>query len=162
MTYAQSDNTSFYGYRDARSFRFLGIPYAEPPLGDLRFANAEAYKGSYKNITVTQKNAGCLQASSGGLGGDAGANYTEDCLYLNVYTPILPTGANTTLLPVAFWIYGGAFTSGSSAIPEYDGGNMASRGDVVVVSINYRLGALGFLGSETLSGAQGISKPESP
>lgn len=98
-----------------------------------------------------------MQNSDGGLGGNSGSKYTEDCLYLNVYTPILPTGSNTTLLPVAFWIYGGAFSSGSAAIPEYDGGNMASRGDVVVVTINYRLGALGFLGSETLSGAQGVS-----
>lgn len=93
---------------------------------------------------------------------------------LNVYTPYLPGGNSTELLPVAFWIYGGAFRSGSNSLPTCesvderfrheliqsadDGGNIASRGDVVSVVVNYRLGALGNLASATRwNGNQGIT-----
>jgi para-nitrobenzyl esterase len=70
---------------------------------------------------------------------DAGEN--EDCLFLNVWTPGLNDGRKR---PVMFWIHGGGFTSGSGSAPLYDGANMARRGDVVVVTINHRLGALGY------------------
>ena len=70
---------------------------------------------------------------------DAGEN--EDCLVLNVWTPGLDDGQKR---PVMFWIHGGGFTSGSGSAPLYDGANMARRGDVVVVTINHRLGALGY------------------
>ena len=73
-----------------------------------------------------------------------GSNMSEDCLNLNVFTHNAPTGA--TKLPVLVWIHGGAFTNGSGAIPWYHGNALASRG-AVVVSINYRLGAFGFLGT---------------
>ena len=72
-----------------------------------------------------------------------GSNMSEDCLNLNVFTRNAPTGA--TKLPVLVWIHGGAFTNGSGSIPWYHGSAIASRG-AVVVSINYRLGAFGFLG----------------
>ena len=110
---------SFLGYRDARSFRFLGIPFAQKPLGDLRFANAQPYNESYNNITALAFSPGCIQDESGGLGGSGNGTYSEDCLYLNVYTPQLPVASsNASALPVAFWIYGGAFTSGSASMPE--------------------------------------------
>jgi carboxylesterase type B len=66
---------------------------------------------------------------------------------LNIYTPYLPRNGSdsASLKPILFFIHGGGFIAGSGADPEYDGGNMASRGDVVVVSINYRLGLFGFL-----------------
>lgn len=73
---------------------------------------------------------------------------SEDCFFLNIWTPYLPSPNNTdksNLKPVMFWIHGGAFTSGTGSDPTFDGGNLASRGDVVVVTINYRLGTLGFL-----------------
>ncbi len=73
-----------------------------------------------------------------------GSNMSEDCLNLNVFTHNTPTGA--TKLPVLVWIHGGAFTNGSGSIPWYHGSALASRG-AVVVSINYRLGAFGFLGT---------------
>ena len=73
-----------------------------------------------------------------------GSNMSEDCLNLNVFTQNTPTGA--TKLPVLVWIHGGAFTNGSGSIPWYHGSAIASRG-AVVVSINYRLGAFGFLGT---------------
>jgi para-nitrobenzyl esterase len=66
---------------------------------------------------------------------------SEDCLFLNVWTPGLSDGHKR---PVMFWIHGGGFTSGSGSAPLYDGANMARRGDVVVVTINHRLGALGY------------------
>ena len=72
-----------------------------------------------------------------------GSNMSEDCLNLNVFTNNAPTGA--TKLPVLVWIHGGAYTNGSGSIPWYHGSALASRG-AVVVSINYRLGAFGFLG----------------
>lgn len=79
----------------------------------------------------------CAQGSSG----------SEDCFFLNVWTPYLPNPKSSQkhLKPVMFWIHGGAFTSGMGSDPTFDGGNLASRGDVVVVTINYRLGTLGFL-----------------
>ena len=84
----------------------------------------------------------------------------EDCLTLNIYTPYVPSpGTNDTLSrkPVMVYFYGGSFTAGWSDQPDYDGGNLASRGDVIVVTVNYRLGALGFLTTKTiLAGNQGI------
>lgn len=71
---------------------------------------------------------------------------SEDCLFLNIWTPYLPLDpTDDGLKPVMFWIHGGAFTSGTGADPTFDGGSLASRGDVVVVTINYRLATLGFL-----------------
>lgn len=118
-----SDNLSITGYRDARSFRFLGIPFAQPPVGELRFRAAQAYNGSYSNITATSLGNACIQQPSPEQGVPSSA-ISEDCLYLNVYSPILPTSNGnssssngTRTLPVAVWIYGGAFTSGSNLIP---------------------------------------------
>jgi para-nitrobenzyl esterase len=65
----------------------------------------------------------------------------EDCLYLNIWVP----ETDTTKRPVMVWIHGGAFVSGGGSLPLYDGSRFATQGDVVVVTINYRLGPLGFL-----------------
>lgn len=94
----------------------------------------------------------CLQGNSG----------SEDCFFLNIWTPYLPNPNNTNsnnLKPVMFWIHGGAFTGGTGSDPTFDGGNLASRGDVVVVTINYRLGTLGFLalGDGTTNGNYGLA-----
>ena len=73
---------------------------------------------------------------------------SEDCLFLNIWTTYLPFNGNaapTKLKPVMLWIHGGAFMDGAGSAPYFDGGNLASRGDVVVVTINYRLSTLGFL-----------------
>ncbi|KAK9899041.1 alpha/beta-hydrolase [Cystobasidium minutum MCA 4210] len=160
---SRSSSLSITGYRDARSFRFLGIPFAQPPTGSLRFLPAQEYNGSYSNTTALRPGYACIQQPSPDSGVPASA-ISEDCLYLNVYSPILPVANGTSssngtrTLPVAVWIYGGAFTSGSNLIPLYDGGNLASRGDVIVVTVNYRLGALGNMASsDRLDGNQGIS-----
>lgn len=86
---------------------------------------------------------------------------SEDCLYLNIYTPILPSpkssSHNVTPKPVAVYFHGGSFVGGTSSQIDYDGGNFASRNDVVVVTVNYRLGVLGFLTpGNTTTGSNGI------
>ncbi|KAI9925762.1 hypothetical protein ASPWEDRAFT_42435 [Aspergillus wentii DTO 134E9] len=150
------DDYNITGYRDSRSFRFLGIPFADPPVKNLRLAPPQAYTGSRK-IDATKASASCIQSVSafGTLGAPA---ISEDCLYLNVFTPVLPGNgsANSTRRPVAVYLYGGAFTAGSASMIDYDGGNFASRNDVVVVTVNYRVGALGFLATGNLtSGSYG-------
>lgn len=70
---------------------------------------------------------------------------SEDCLYLNIYTPMLPENESPDLLPVVVWIHGGSNYFGGSSLPFYFGMNLATRRPLVVVSVNYRLGALGFL-----------------
>lgn len=136
------------GYRDGRSFRFLGIPFAAPPVGNLRFAAPAPYTGS-KTLTTTSYGFACIQAPSA-YGSPNGDNTSEDCLTLNIYTPYLPNGKGPANLPVGFWIYGGAYLEGSNRLPDYDGGNFASRSDVVIVTINYRVGALGGLATSSI------------
>ncbi|KAK4866818.1 hypothetical protein LT330_007981 [Penicillium expansum] len=152
-----SNDYAITGYRDARSFRFLGVPFASPPIDDLRFASPEPYTGP-KHIEATSMADSCVQSPSplstvyiGGM--------SEDCLYLNVFTPLLPHDdtKSTALRPVAVYLYGGGFTKGTASMIDYDGGNFASRSDVVVVTLNYRLGALGFLSTGNLTtGSYGI------
>ncbi|KAJ5807633.1 Carboxylesterase type B [Penicillium robsamsonii] len=146
-----SNGYTLTGYRDARSFRFLGVPFASPPIDDLRFAPPRSYTGS-KNIDATSMGDSCIQSSSS-LSNQPLGGMSENCLYLNVFTPFLPHNVTTktTLRPVAVYLYGGAFTGGTAAMIEYDGGNFASRSDVVVVTLNYRLGALGFLSTGSLT-----------
>ncbi|PYH43607.1 putative cholinesterase [Aspergillus saccharolyticus JOP 1030-1] len=140
------DGYRMTGYRDGRSFRFLGIPFADAPLEDLRFAPPRPYSGS-RIIDATKMAKSCIQSVSG-YGTLDNGGISEDCLYLNVYTPILPARkdkGSKKRKPVAVYLYGGAFTTGTSAMVDYDGGNFASRNDIVVVTINYRVGALGWL-----------------
>ena len=115
---ASSGQDNFLGYRDARSFRFLGIPFAQKPIGDLRFANARPYNQSYNSFFARNFSPGCIQNSSGGFGGRTNGIYSEDCLYLNIYTPEVPSANNNGTLPVAFWIYGGSFSFGDASLPR--------------------------------------------
>ncbi|KAE8379796.1 Carboxylesterase family-domain-containing protein [Aspergillus bertholletiae] len=144
---ASFDGYTIIGYRDARSFRFLGIPFADPPVNELRFAPPQPYTGQ-KAIDATNLPASCIQSQSS-FGTLENSRISEDCLYLNVYTPVL--GKNVTRRPVAVYFYGGGFTKGTTAMIDYDGGNFASRNDIVVVTVNYRLGALGWLATKNLT-----------
>lgn len=120
--------------------RFLGIPFAAPPVGSLRFkapAPAAAWSGERD---ATKFGASCMQSKSFSLG--MPNNYSEDCLFLNVFTPAT---AQPKGLPVMVWIHGGGFSSGGGATSMYEGSHLAGEGGVVVVSLNYRLGPLGFL-----------------
>ncbi|EOA91876.1 uncharacterized protein SETTUDRAFT_113937 [Exserohilum turcica Et28A] len=128
-----SGGNTFVGYRNQKSFRFLGIPYADTPK---RFKYSSPYSKKGQTIQATKYGSQCLQGSGG----------SEDCLFLNIQTPYIPkVGSKKNLRPVFFWIHGGGFTGGSGADPLTDGGNLASKEDMVVVSINYRLSTLGFL-----------------
>ncbi|RFA27974.1 hypothetical protein CAI21_13730 [Alkalilimnicola ehrlichii] len=123
---------------------FRGIPYAAAPVGGLRFAPPKPVAPHEGTLRATQFGADCAQE-----GGIMGAGSTaEDCLYLNVYAP-----ANAENLPVMVWIHGGAFTGGSGGA-AYDPTRLVKQ-DIVVVSINYRLGALGFLAHPALVDEQG-------
>ena len=121
---------------------FAGIPYAAPPVGRLRFqppAPAPAWKGIRD---ATEPGPRCIQDPSADP--EFGKQSDEDCLSLNVWTPAM-TGSPR---PVIVWIHGGSFTGGSGKI--YDGRWLLSRGDIIVVTINYRLGTLGFLAHPSL------------
>ncbi|KAJ8114884.1 hypothetical protein OPT61_g3336 [Boeremia exigua] len=128
-----SGGNIFVGYRNQKSFRFLGVPYADVVQ---RFRYSSVYSKKDQTIRATSYGAQCAQGTSG----------SEDCLFLNIQTPYIPkTGSKKNLRPVMFWVHGGGFTGGSGADALSDGGNLASKEDVVVVSINYRLSTLGFL-----------------
>jgi para-nitrobenzyl esterase len=124
---------------------FRGVPYAEPPLGRRRFRPPEPpepWTGE-RDASETGPSAPQVGALPGPVGRfvGAGSRRSEDCLYLNVWTP----GLDDARRPVLVWIHGGAFVLGSGSVPLYSGRRLARRGDAVVVTINYRLGALGFL-----------------
>jgi para-nitrobenzyl esterase len=116
---------------------FRSIPYAAPPLGPLRFRAPEPPRPWAHTRDARTRGATAPQIL--GAMRDLPAQ-SEDCLQLNVWTPSL-----TGMRPVIAFIHGGAFTAGSSQHTMYDGHELAARGDVVVVSFNYRLGALGYL-----------------
>jgi para-nitrobenzyl esterase len=120
---------------------FRGIPFAKPPLGRLRFRAPEAPEPWSGVRSACAFGPSAPQPSSRAMSAGVPQPQSEDCLYLNVYTP----AADAARRPVLFWIHGGAFSLGSGGEPLYDGGALAERGDIVVVTINYRLGALGFL-----------------
>ncbi len=131
---------------------FKGIPFAAPPVGDLRWQGPQPPK-PWKDVKKTVTYApGCMQVPIVNEAlGLAPVTPSEDCLYLNVWTPAKSSRAH---LPVMVWIYGGGFTIGATSMPQYDGENLAKRG-VVYVSIAYRLGPLGFLADFELTKEQG-------
>ena len=141
------------GVAQGKTDAFLGIRFAEPPVDDLRWRSPQPMKG-WKGVRSAQAfGHSCWQAVTPGGFGPWTHEYvtqgdiSEDCLFLNVWTPAKPTGAK---LPVLVWIYGGGFNSGSGAIPIYDGRALAARG-IVVVNLNYRVGAFGFLAHPDLT-----------
>ena len=120
--------------------RYLGLPYAAPPIGHLRWREpqpAEPWRGTFDASQFPNR---CLQAPAPDVLHDRATpgEMSEDCLYLNIYTPA-GEGAGR---PVMFWIHGGAFILGSAN--SYDGTMLARDHDVVVVALNYRLGIFGF------------------
>ena len=131
-----------HGYQKNGVISFDDIPYAKPPLGDLRWkAPRKLDISAEENSIYPQENNFCVQEPSG-LGGSDGDSFfsgSEDCLYLDIKTP-KKTGKD--LLPVMFWIHGGGNTSGLKDL--YDFSKMVKKHDVIVVTINYRLGPFGW------------------
>ena len=123
---------------------FRGIPYAAPPIGPNRWKAPQAVAPWTDTRDATQFGAACPQANL--LTGAIDPATKEDCLTLNVWTPARATAKPA---PVMVWIHGGAFVGGSGA--GYDGARLVTRTQAVVVTINYRLGPLGFLGHSALA-----------
>ncbi|GKT48772.1 cholinesterase [Colletotrichum spaethianum] len=134
-----SNGNAFVGFRNQKSFRFQGIPFANPPS---RFEYSTLYSPKGRVINATAYGPDCSQGSD-----------------LQV-TPYIPkAGSTKNLRPVHLWIHGGGFTGGNGADPGSDGGQLASREDIVVVEINYRLSTLGFLAvpGTNITGNYGIA-----
>lgn len=126
---------------------FKGIPFAAPPVGELRWKAPQPVKPWTGVRKADTFGPGCMQATTGAGRLGVSANVSEDCLYLNVWTAARDRSERR---PVMVWIYGGAFVSGMTAIPAYDGTRLAQKG-VVMVSLAYRLGPFGFLAHPELS-----------
>ena len=130
---------------------FKGIPFAAPPVGDLRWKPPQPVNGWTGVKAAATFAAGCVQDVSFTKLFGAPEATGEDCLYLNVWTPAKAAGERR---PVMVWIYGGAFSGGMTSIPAYDGTRLAEKG-VVLVSIAYRLGPFGFLAHPELTKESG-------
>jgi para-nitrobenzyl esterase len=133
------------GVRGPAVDSYQGIPYAQPPTGDLRWRAPRPVRPWTTAIDATTPGPACAQNEPGKPAGTTLPGSGEDCLYLNVTTP------RGQRRPVIVWIHGGGNTAGTGS--EYDATRMATRGDVVVVTINYRLGVFGFFGYPGLSGS---------
>ncbi|KAK4696199.1 hypothetical protein P7C71_g1679, partial [Lecanoromycetidae sp. Uapishka_2] len=120
---------------------FQSIPYAQPPVGDLRFEPPQPYNASFSNglLNATQPAPSCIQFGNQFI--ENGAQ-SEDCLYLDVWVP--PNTTPSSALPVKVWVYGGSETAGGISDPLYNGCDLAAA-DTLFVSIAYRLGPLGWL-----------------
>ena len=148
----KTDAGSLSGVTAGGVSAYLGIPFAAPPVGDLRWRPPQPalpWEGVRKADTF---GTSCMQNQAGSrlpwteefmTQGPIG----EDCLFLNVWTAAKTPNAR---MPVMVWIYGGGFNEGSSAVAVYDGAQLAKKG-VIVVSVNYRVGPLGFLAHPELT-----------
>jgi para-nitrobenzyl esterase len=131
------------GHIEGHTRVFLGIPYVAPPVVELRWRppqRVHPWKGVKEVQTVSPM---CLQS-----GGKEHGKGIEDCLYLNIWTP---TSTSAERLPVMLWIHGGGLRFGSGSWKSFDGQRLSEVENVVVVTFNYRVGALGFLALEELS-----------
>jgi para-nitrobenzyl esterase len=141
-----TDRGPIQGTMQSGAWAYLGIPYAAPPVGVLRWADTEAHACWATTLAASAFGAKCLQVESSNQSSVVGQ---EDCLTANVWTP--PSAAPTSKLPVLVFIHGGGNVQGSSAdtgkgtTPIYDGAALAAKENAVVVTFNYRLGPLGFL-----------------
>eukprot|EP01089_Gocevia_fonbrunei_P021183 TRINITY_DN811_c0_g1_i3.p1 TRINITY_DN811_c0_g1~~TRINITY_DN811_c0_g1_i3.p1 ORF type:complete len:518 (+),score=104.03 TRINITY_DN811_c0_g1_i3:99-1652(+) len=127
------------GFSQNGVYQFYGIPYAQPPVASLRWKPPVKHIPWKDTKQTTQFGPICPQHSGGTVSG------SEDCLYLNIWAPDTPG-----LKPVWFWIHGGSLLDGTGASNDFNGTYIASKGDIVVVTINYRLGPLGFLAHKDL------------
>ncbi|KAJ7087586.1 alpha/beta-hydrolase [Mycena belliarum] len=145
-----SNGVVYTGTRDHLTFRFMGIPYAQPPVGPLRFQYPQPWNGTAVDATFFKPI--CLQFGYFGSN-DFGLmpwGNSEDCLTLHIFTPYLPSKkpgkTAPALKPVLFWIHGGGNTQGTGEDATFDGGSLVSRTDSVVVTIDHRLNIFGYLG----------------
>ena len=141
MTIAQTHAGAVRGTEAGGVRQWLGIPFAAPPIGARRFRPPEPPEPWTGERDATRVGPVAMQARESIMAGLTDKTViSEDCLSLNVYAP-----ADGNKHPVMVWIHGGAFVMGSGSVPLYNGSSFASRHDLVVVTINYRLGLFGFL-----------------
>jgi len=132
------------GIKQGEAHVFLGLPYAEPPVGDLRWQPPQRVQSPNGSFDASQFPNRCPQPPYPEILGNAPypGELSEDCLYLNIYTP----APDNQIRPVMFWIHGGGYLVGSAN--DFDASALAVENDVVVVCINYRLGIFGYLNLE--------------
>ena len=136
------------GAQDGDVVSFKGIPFAKPPVGELRWRAPQPVQAWNEPLDATTYGSDCMQIPFPSDAAPLGVPHAEDCLYLNVWKP-----ARTepdTKLPVMVWIYGGGLQNGGTSPDVYDGSEFA-RQNVILMSMNYRLGRFGFFAHPALS-----------
>ena len=139
MTQVRVEQGTVDGDQEDGVFSFRGIPYAAPPVGERRWAAPQPPAAWDGVRDATNFGNAAIQTVDSGV--DLGAQQSEDCLYLNVWSAVIDPQAGQ---PVMVWIHGGGFLNWAASMPGWHGNSIAERG-VTVVSFNYRLGAFGFL-----------------
>ncbi|MFV0495380.1 carboxylesterase/lipase family protein [Mycobacterium sp.] len=130
-----------------------GIRYAAPPVGDLRFRSPQPPQPWTEIADTTAYGPACPQPVVARMPLDLGAGQSEDCLWMNIWAPV---GTEPGVAkPVMVWLHGGAYVLGAASQPLYDGRNLAGFGNAIVVTVNYRLGAFGFLDLSSVGSGQG-------
>ncbi|WP_165423525.1 carboxylesterase/lipase family protein [Ktedonosporobacter rubrisoli] len=140
------------GISNAGIVQFRAVPYAAPPVGDLRFAAPQAVS-SWQGVRDATRHGPIspqLPSRLRNVTGDFVSPQSEDCLTLTISTPAIDKQAR----PVLVWLHGGAYTSGAGSLDWYDGTELARAGNMVVVGVNYRTGASGFLYYPEISNGQ--------
>lgn len=137
-TQIKIDSGTIRGSEEDGVLSWKGIPFAQPPLGELRWRAPQPVKAWQGVRETTQYSNDCMQIPFGGDAAPLGTTPAEDCLYANVWRPTAAKGK----LPVMVWIYGGGFVNGGASPPTYAGANLAREG-IMFVSFNYRLGRFG-------------------
>ena len=154
---AETQSGPIQGREKHNVLLFAGIPYAAPPVAERRFRAAEPHDG-WTTVRDARKFGSAAPQIAGGGITDPPVHWDEDCLTLNVQSPALDDAGR----PVLVWIHGGGYRNGQGAVPWYNGARFVANGDIVAVTINYRLGALGFTdlsrfgGEFATSGINGI------
>ena len=131
------------GIDDGKAMSWKGVRYAAPPVGDLRFRAPEPPQPWTEVADADDYGFVCPQPPVPNFPLDLGAPENEDCLFVNIWAP--PGTKPGDAKPVMVWVHGGAYVLGSGTQPLYDGRRLAAGGDVVVVTLNYRIGVFGFL-----------------
>lgn len=159
----QTASGSLAGVDQGEVAAYLGIPFGAPPVGDLRWKAPQPVEPWDGVRNADHYGAACIQKRfPDGIPNspwtkeymaDPNGEFSEDCLYLNVWTPVKSTDER---LPVFYWIYGGGFNQGAASLPLYSGAEVAKHG-VVFVSANYRVGALGLMAHPELTAEAGTS-----
>ncbi|AOS63818.1 carboxylesterase/lipase family protein [Actinoalloteichus hymeniacidonis] len=143
-TEVETENGAVRGAIDDELLTFKGIPFAAPPVGELRWEEPQPPRSWSGVREATESGPACVQDPGELPEGSA----TEDCLYLDITRPAAESSESR---PVVVWVHGGGFFMGAGS--NYDAGRLAERGDVVVVTVNYRLGIFGYFGHPGMPGS---------